>query len=311
MAKARKSWYDESAAETVRVVSKIQGDGLYGPSHRRRPRTAPGLFECLLYPLTDGPGVGLLVLLPPLLTLLSLPVFDVVAILEPLSRGNFALGLLVIPIVSPMLFSFAMVLGWGLLFLGQMFVASALGEPEHPRWPGWDSHEISEGLARWLWAALFGFALGGFPVVVYWTVCGDVDWFDRVIFADLIIFGTGYALMALAASLLHDSLAMANPLTVLLAIVQTGWDFVLPCVAGGVALMLAAGAFYALLFQIPALMLAILALWGFWVFALYEAMVVLRIVGLTYYAHADELEWFRGRPKWGTPARFGKIYSNS
>jgi hypothetical protein len=75
--------------------------------------------------------------------------------------------------------------------------------------------------------------------------------------------------------------------------------------------MLTIAALWGLLFYIPSLKLAFLALWGFWVLVLYEAMAVLRIVGLTYYARAEQLGWFRGRPKWGTPGRFGKIYSNS
>ena len=138
-----------------------------------------------------------------------------------------------LPIFLPLLFSFAMVFGYGLLFFGQMFVASALGEPDHPRWPEWDRQEISEGLGRWIWAGVFGLVLGGFPVVVYWIYCGDIDWFDRVVFADLVILGAGYALMALAASLLHDSLVAANPITVLPAIVQVGLGLRQPCLVGG------------------------------------------------------------------------------
>lgn len=306
---ARKSWYDASATESVRVISPM-GE-TWGTKRRKHPRTAPGLVECLAYPLTDGPGVGLLVFLPPLLLFLSLPIFDVIAILEPLSRGDWALGLLAVPIFLPLLFTFSLVFGYGLLFFGHMFVASALGEPDHPRWPDWDRQEISQGLGRWIWAGIFGLALGGFPVMVYWLNCGDIDWFDRVVFADLVIFGVGYALMALAASLLHDSLAMANPITVLPAIAHVGWDYVMPCLAGGISLMLAAGALWCVLFQIASMKLAVAALWGFWVLVLYEAMVVLRMVGLTYHAHAQELVWFTGRPKWGTPSRFGKLYSNS
>jgi hypothetical protein len=306
---ARKSWYDASATESVRVISPM-GE-TWGTKRRKHPRTAPGLGECLAYPLTDGPGVGLLVFLPPLLLFLSLPIFDVIAILEPLSRGDWALGLLALPIFLPLLFTFSLVFGYGLLFFGHMFVASALGEPDHPRWPDWDRQEISQGLGRWIWAGLFGLVLGGFPVMVYWLYCGDIDWFDRVIFADLVILGAGYALMALAASLLHDSLAMANPITVLPAIAHVGWDYVMPCLAGGISLMLAAGALWCVLFQIASMKLAVAALWGFWVLVLYEAMVVLRMVGLTYHAHAQELVWFTGRPKWGTPSRFGKLYTNS
>jgi len=126
-----------------------------------------------------------------------------------------------------------------------------------------------------------------------------------------VILGSGYALMALAASLLHDSLAAANPYTVLSAVFRIGWDYVKPCLTGGIALLLAGATLWGLLFHLASLKLAVAALWGFWVFALYETMVVLRMVGLTYYAHADHLGWFAGRPKWGTPARFGTIYTNS
>ncbi len=146
----RRNWYDASAASSVRVVS-TNGE-TWGTMRRKHPRTAPGLVECLLYPVTDGPGIGILFFLPPLLLFLSLPIFDVVALLEPLSRGDWALGLLVVPIFLPLISTFALVFGYGLLFFGHMFVASALGEPDHPRWPEWDSHEISEGLGRWLWA---------------------------------------------------------------------------------------------------------------------------------------------------------------
>ena len=305
----RRSWNvgEVGRADAVRVVSQA---GTLGPSRRRRPKAAPGLGECLAYPVTDGPGVGLLVFLPPVLFFLSLPVFDVIAMVDPLGRGNWALGLLALPIFLPLLVSFALVFGYALLFLGQMFVASALGEPEHPRWPEWDSHQISEGLGRWVWAGVFGLALGGLPALAYWIFCGDLDWFDRVVFADLVIAGVGYALMALAASLLHDSLLAANPFTVVPSIARVGWDYVMPCVAGGVAVALAAAAAWGV-FHLPSMRLSVLALWAFWVFFFYETMVVLRMVGLTYHAHADDLGWFRDRPRWGTPSRFGRIYSNS
>lgn len=304
-----KSWYDASAGNaSVRVVG-AGGGGTYGYRRRLHPRVAPGLFECLAYPLTDGPGVGLLVFLPPVLLFLSLPIFDVVSIYN--SRMDWALGLLILPIFLPLMATFSLVFGYGLLVFGHMFVASALGEPDHPRWPDWNSQEISEGLGRWLWAGIFGMLVGGVPVVVYWTVCGDIDWFDRIIFFDLIVLGTGYALVTLAVSLLHDSIIAANPITVLGAIVRLGFDFVRPCLAGGFAFLIVAGALYGVLFQIASIKIAVVGLWACWVLVLYEAMVVLRMVGLTYHAHADELLWFQGRPKWGLPKRFGKIYSNS
>jgi hypothetical protein len=306
----RKSWYDPTAVSAVRLASEVAMKE--SSLRRRRPRGAPvRLGECLIYPLVDGPGIGLLVFLPPLLWLLSLPVFDVIAILEPLTRGDWAIGLLTLPIFMPLLMTFALTVGYSLLFMGQILVVSALGEADHPRWPEWDSHEISEGLGRWLWAGLFGLALGGFPVVVYWLNCGDIDWFDRVIFAELVILGVGYAQMALAVSLLHDKLAAANPVTVALAIVRVGWDYVQPCIVAGIALFLAVAALLAVIFRMPSMRVAAVALWAFWVFVLYEGMVVHRMLGLTYYTHADDLAWFRRRPKWGLSRRFGQIYPNS
>ena len=117
--------------------------------------------------------------------------------------------------------------------------------------------------------------------------------------------------MAVAAALLHDNLALANPLTVLTAIGQIGWDFVMPCVVGGVRpdrrrpAPSGPSCSWSRRSGSPSW-----RLWGFWVFAFYAAMVVFRMVGLTYHAHAPDLVWFSGRPRWGLP-RLGNIYGNS
>jgi hypothetical protein len=306
----RKSWFDASAGDAVRLVRASRERGP-GRRRRRRPVGLALLGSCLAYPLRDGPGVGLLVLFPPCLWLLSLPVFDVIALVDPFSKGNWALGLLVLPVFLPLLFSFAMTFGYVLLFLGQVLVASALGEEDHPRWPEWQPPEIAEGLARWLWAGFFGLLLGGFPVLLYWVHCGPIDWFDRIVFAELVIVGTGYGQMALAAALLHDTLLAANPYTVLRAIARIGWDYVQPCMVSGVALMLAAAACWAVLFTVSSFRLAAFAFWGLWVFGLYAAMVALRMLGLTYHDHAPELLWFYDRPGWATSMRIGRIYVNS
>jgi hypothetical protein len=303
----RKEWYNPDEADVIRVVRPA---GRL-PVSRRRGRPGSGIGACLVYPLVDGPGVGLLLFFPPVLWFLSLPVFDFIAIIDPFRKGNWALGLLVLPVFMPLLFSFVMTLGYILLFLGQMLVASAVGEDDHPRWPEWHPASISEGIGRWLWALVFGIVLGGFPIVVYWMNCGDLDWLDWFIIADLVILGAGYTQMALAAALLHDSLLAANPVTVVRSIARVGWDYVRPALAGGIALMLGAGIFWVVVFRMPSLSMAIIGLGVFWVFILYESMVVLRLLGLTYHAHAHELLWFHHRPKWGTPGRFGNIYTNS
>jgi hypothetical protein len=306
----RKSWYDPEAAEAVRTVSEVRSTQVARRRHLDTERESR-LGACLIYPLRDGPGIVLLLLMPPFLLLLSLPVFDWIAIVDPFRRADWALGLLALPIFLPLMFAFAMVFGYCLLVLGQMLVASALGEYDHPAWPEWDGSAIAEGIGRWVWAFIVGVALGVFPTVAYWISCGTIDWFDRVVFADLVLLGTAYAQVALAASLLHDSLLAANPVTVLIAIGRLGWDCVQPCVSAGVAMLMGGGILWSVFFVIPTMKLGALALWGFWIFALYAAMVVFRMLGLTYHAHERALHWFRNRPRWATSSRAGRLYSNS
>jgi hypothetical protein len=46
-------------------------------------------------------------------------------------------------------------------------------------------------------------------------------------------------------------------------------------------------------------LVAAVAFWAFWVLVLYEAMVVLRVLGLFYHRRSAALGWFRDRPRWG------------
>jgi hypothetical protein len=307
----RKRWYDPEASEEVRLVSRASGEPSYASLRWRHPRVMPGLWECLVYPLSDGPGLGLLVLFPPALWFLSLPIFDFIAVLQPLTKGDWALGLVVLPVFVPLMFSFAMTFGYVLLFLGHVLVAAAMGENDHPRWPEWHPGDISEGLGRWIWAALSGIAIGGAPIMACWSYYGRVDWPGAALLVIVGLAGAGFAQMALAASLMHDTIIAANPVTVIAAIAHIGWGYLKPCVVGGVAIVLTGLGVWGLLYHMPRMWMEAVALWAFWVFALYEAMVVLRMLGLTYHAHAVELLWFRRRPRWATSRYHGRIYVNS
>jgi len=252
------------------------------------------LRDSLLYPLWDTPGVSLLIFLPVALWAASLPVFGLI----PVMVRGLALIAVMAPFALPMVFVFGLVLGFMLLCLGRILVSSARGEVDHPRLPSWDYASILSGLGRWLWSGLVGFALGGLPALVYWMNCGDIDLFDRVVFAELLALGAAYSQMALIASLLHEDFRAANPITVIQAIRRVGWSYVRPCLMTGAAVVLALGAF-ALAYNAPDPLLAVLGLWLFWVFLLYEAMVVLRVLGLFYRRHAAALGWFPDRPRWG------------
>jgi hypothetical protein len=305
-----KRWYNPDSAFSVQVVTRAD-DGVWNTSRWRHPRTAPSLGECLAYPLKDGSGLGLLIFLPPILWVFSLPIYDVISYLQPMTKGNWALGLMVVPIMLPMIFSFLMTFGYALLFLGHVLVSSALGELDHPRWPEWHPSDISEGIVRWFWAGLFGLAVGGGPIYLYWTYCGDIDWFDWLMFAELTAIAAGYSLMAMAAALLHENIAAANPITVISAIMRIGWGYLRPCLVAGVAVAIVGVAGWILLFEIPTMWTEGVALWAFWVLIFYVSMVVIRMMGLTYHAHALDLHWFRRRPGWASSRGKGQIYANS
>ena len=223
-----KRWYDPEASTALRVIPRQTQDEPWSAVKWRHARVSPTLLECLVYPLSDGPGLGLLVFLPPVLWILSLPVFDVISVLQPMTKADWALGLLIMPVMTPMLFSFAMTFGYALLFLGHVLVASALGENDHPRWPEWHPSDITEGVGRWLWAGILGGAIGGIPLAFYWKHRGEISWFDWIVFIDLILLAVGYAQMALAAALLHENILAANPVTVFQAIFRIGWEYLRP-----------------------------------------------------------------------------------
>lgn len=304
-------WRNSDASTFVRVVRRRSLDDDLAPSRWKHSRAMPGLWECLAYPLADGPGLGLLVLFPPLLWFLSLPVFDFIAVMEPLNKSDWALGLLVAPVFVPMLFSFAMTFGYLLLFLGRVLVASALGENDHPRWPEWSPADIAEGIGRWIWAGLMGLAVASPIVALCWDHFDRIDWVSGSAVVVLIVLAAGFTQMALAASLMLETIAAANPVMVVRAISRIGWAYLIPTIVAAVVSAGTALGVYGLLFHLPTMWMEALALWGFWVFLLYGWMVVMRMMGLTYHAHAMELFWFRRRPRWASGGRSGRIYANS
>ncbi|MDX2038964.1 MAG: hypothetical protein SFX72_20125 [Isosphaeraceae bacterium] len=263
---------------------------------RRRRKSHPG--EVVLYPIVDGPGVAALVMMPPFLAVMTLPVIDLFATFNEKNALNPIL-LLMIPFTLPMVFCFAMVMGYFLLFIGRILAAGAMGEDDHPRWPHWDTGEIAAGLARWIWAGATGLFVGGAPAVWFWLECGEVDLVDGFIFIDLVILGATYALMGIASALLHENLIACNPVTIIQSIVRVGWDYVSPCTTAVFGIATSSLAWGYVLFHAPNAFVGVLGMWVCWIWTLYQLMVIFRALGLTYYRHAERLDWFRKPPPWG------------
>ena len=263
-------------------------------SYRRRKEVK--LASCLTYPLVDGPGIAMLVALPPFLAIMAMPVFDLLVAFKP-GNALSPVALLIVPFTLPLACSFVLTVGYVLLFFGRVLSYSAIGDEDHPRWPKWDRVEIMDEIGRWLWAGLFGLAIGGIPAEVFWINCGDPDAIDWFIFLDLTILGVSYAQMALLAALLHETLLAANPVTVIRAISRIGWGYLGTCVVTALAFLTDVAAWYVVLLRSPNVMVGVLGLWGCWVLSLYLGMVVFRVLGVTYCKHAEALAWFRTGPR--------------
>jgi hypothetical protein len=269
-----------------------------------------GLGASLVYPLRDGPGVAMLVLVPPFLWFMSIPVLDLIAALAPSGEFN-ALALLMVPFTLPLVSSFILLLGYVLLFLGQVLVSSALGDVDHPTWPEWVPERMTDGVGRLILGTLVGVLLGALPAGLYWFFGKPVDFPSLILLATLIVAGVVYSQLAMAAALLHDRPAEAHPGTVLRAMYRMGWSYLYPSIVTLVALSIAAALLWWVLFDAPSLNIAALGLWAFWVLAVYLAMVCARVLGLAYARHAEDLRWCRNRPQWTWSRHTGRIYGNS
>ena len=84
-----------------------------------------------------------------------------------------------------------------------------------------------------------------------------------------------------------------------------------PCLIASIAVVIAVVGVWDLLYKMPRMWMEAVALWAYWLLTLYGAMVTLRMMGLTYHAHALDLSWFRRRPRWASSRHHGQIYVNS
>jgi len=269
-----------------KVPARQQSDGLVMPP--KNPETR--LVDSLTYPLWNSSGLAMLAFMPPLLAFATAPLFMIL----PMFSSNLAVAMIGVIWSIPQLLILVVVFGYVLLFLGQVLTTSASGEVTQPRSPSWDLTEIARGLARWSWALIVGGVVGGMPPLLYWIWCGDVDWLDRIVLVDLVVPGMAYAQMALLSALIHDSPLAANPVTVTVAIRRVGWGYLVPCLFTGSCVLVLGFVFGAVL-QMKGEFAQFAAYYGFWVAALYAAMVMLRRLGLFCFRHAVVLEWFPDR----------------
>jgi hypothetical protein len=279
---------------------------------KARRRREDSFVEDLAYPLRDGPGLGLLFFFPPLLAFFSIPVFDFITLFQSGARGSFnPLAILVVPFATPLAISFTLFFGYVLLYFGRILIASSMGRDDHPRYPMWDWQTIVDGVIRWVWAAIVGVGIGLLPLILYFRLGGGFGLAGKLFCLLLFAIGAGYAQMGLAAAILHDNVAVANPLTIGRAIWRIGRDYLRPCCTTTTAVLVGGAIWVRVLYHIEDLTLAAFGLWAFWIYTIYAGMVAMRSLGRCYYRNGAALGWFRSHPKWGNWERPGRIYQNS
>ena len=92
-----------------------------------RRRKDLSLGESFRYPIVDGPGIALLVFLPPFLAIMALPVFDMLVQIKPGNALN-PIFLLILPFTLPLVASFSLTIGYVLIFFGRILSTTASGE---------------------------------------------------------------------------------------------------------------------------------------------------------------------------------------
>jgi hypothetical protein len=279
------------AGQTVSSVP--YGFDRYGrPLRTWRRRKDLSLGEGFRYPLVDGSGIALMVLLPPFLAIMALPVFDLIVRFTP-ENALSPVNLLIIPFSVPLVVSFTLTIGYVLLFFGRVLTSSSHGEVDHPRFPIWDRLEILEEIFRWAWAGLVGLVIGGGPLVLFWRNRSGVEWLDWPALVLLGIAGMAYAQMAWMTALLHDQVAAANPVGVVRSIGRVGRGYLGPCLVTASACFLDLAAWRAVLLHSPNVGLGLVGLWACWIFTFYLAMMVIRTLGTLYYSNELKLAWFK------------------
>ncbi len=257
-----------------------------GERQKRRPRRrrgTAGWYDCAAYPFRAWP---LLVSLAAALTTVT------------------GAGVLLVPQLYDTAADTGQVLGVGwagvflLLGLGgyvagflDCALASALaGHFGDVRWPGANIFLVLKSLARWLICLVGGPALLAGAGYLYWLHCGDVDWLDRIILAEVAVAAAGYALLALAASNERDRLLAANPLRVLEVGERLGYRAL---VLAGAAAAVVLGCGHFLFVALEELHRNVLGGWLLlalaWTALLFLASFLFRLLGLWCYRRRPPL----------------------
>jgi hypothetical protein len=283
-----------------------------------RPPMADGLLPLLqkperewttsfLYPLRGAESMAMVGAFGVIAWMFTVPFAEycLQVMAETEKAGAGLLGLLYTWIVSvPGLILGPFFLAYWLQYLGRVLVTSARGDCAPPRMPDRNFDGFFTGLSPWFIWVVLGVGVGLIPALAYAfagvPAIGGGAWLALA----LAVAALPYILAALMLSFLHDNEFAAVPWGVLLSLVRLGVPFLL--LSGLIAAALGvAGGCIAL-----AVVLRSHAFWVYlpialvcWIAVLWVQLVIMRLLGLYYFHHQDNLHWHRAHPRWGVAWR--------
>lgn len=255
----------------------------------RPPKVGTG--NPFAYPFWDETALAILALMPPAMTLPTL--FSIGLVPNYLMSGNLVTMLGATLMVIPMGMILANMVGFALMFLGDVLTASAGGEHLHPKWPDWSPLGPIQTLIQWVAA----FAPGAIVAWSPYATWGQ-GFAPTPINLGLIAIGCigtmAYGLMAAYAALAHEVIAV-SPTTALMGILRAGPGYARPVILGTFVLGILIG-IVAFLFKQADVGTLIFLTWLAWVVALYLLTVAMRSAGSFFHRRHNALRWFADRP---------------
>jgi hypothetical protein len=258
----------------------------------------------MLYPLRAVEGFGIVAALGVTFWVMGtlVPEYCIALLADGNFLGTPSMGRLVALISAlPVVILIPLAIGYWLLYLSRVLVASGAGESAPPRPPDRNFDGVVAGLTPWLLWFVLGVMVGLLPLAAYGgAVWAGAVWNVRVA-VGLGLLGFPYALMAFLMTFLHDDSLAANPWAVIADMVKHAPSFLVLCVTTvftlGLSVAAFAGTFLLRARQFPLFVVAALACWFLLAWC---SIVTMHMLG-TYYAHRrDDLKWQHERPRWET-----------
>jgi hypothetical protein len=239
--------------------------------------------QCLLFPLR---ALTLIFALAVALTVMTGIAFVLVS-----ERGGLAAELtwdslarllwLAIPVL---------IVGYTCGFLDCTLASAAVGEMPMVRWPGRNVSLALRSLVTWVACFLAGPIVPAGILFLYWSQCGDPELVDWLIWAELVVVGIGYWLLAIVAVSLRDRLRDANPVQIIVLVRRVGFRLLIAALVAALVFLgygvLALNAIELLHKEVSGL----LFLAGYWFSALFLAAFLFRLLGVWCYQHRVSLE---------------------